>query len=220
MHIFLFLVQPSFYGIKKVTPNETDAFPLVMNSKCYNTQMETIPSSIKKELLKIPDFDYKTINHKIINYDISKMKVLKCKRIADSIKFSEIKPETVSDMIKYARLAAGLTIKNLAEIVDVSKSTIIRYENSEVFDENMDLELLKKIALACNMDKLFCCNKYHIFLLSNPGQQLKDFRKSQKITQKQFALKLNVSVKTIKCWESNKNRPPVFIWKSIFDSYC
>ena len=41
------------------------------------------------------------------------------------------------------------------------------------------------------------------------GQQIKNTRKEKKLTQEQFAIKLNVSRQAVSNWENNKNLPDI-----------
>ena len=39
------------------------------------------------------------------------------------------------------------------------------------------------------------------------GEQIKSIRQKEKLTQEQFAMKLNVSRQAVSNWENNKNLP-------------
>lgn len=41
------------------------------------------------------------------------------------------------------------------------------------------------------------------------GEQIKNIRKKEKLTQEQFAIRLNVSRQVVSNWENNKNLPDI-----------
>ena len=123
--------------------------------------------------------------------------------------------ETVADKLRYARLTAGLHQDTLAAELGIDKATILRYENGQVAEENMETEWLIKIALVCGMDKYFCCSPYHIFIIEDAGKQIKQYRKSIGLTQKKLAAKLGVSETTVKRWEQKRNKPPKYVWELV-----
>ena len=43
----------------------------------------------------------------------------------------------------------------------------------------------------------------------NFGEQIKNIRKKEKLTQEQFAIRLNVSRQAVSNWENNKNLPDI-----------
>ena len=43
------------------------------------------------------------------------------------------------------------------------------------------------------------------------GEQIKNIRKKEKLTQEQFAIRLNVSRQVVSNWENNKNLPDIGI---------
>jgi DNA-binding XRE family transcriptional regulator len=122
----------------------------------------------------------------------------------------------IKDKLRYVRLMAGLTQKELAAIVSIDRITLSRLESGDVAEENMKTNLLVHIALACGFDKTFCCNRYHTFLALDAGKKFKDFRREHCYTQKSLAEKLGVTVTTVKRWEKNINKPPVNIISAIF----
>jgi len=123
--------------------------------------------------------------------------------------------KTVADRLQYARLSAGLFQRELAENIGIDRTTLISYENGQTTEENMIIEWLIAIALACDMDKHFCCSPYHIFIISDAGKQIKQYRKEMGLTQKMFASQLGVWETTVKRWEQNRNKPPKLIWELV-----
>lgn len=53
---------------------------------------------------------------------------------------------TISERIKARRIELGLTLEDVGKILNVSKSTVLRYETSEI--ENMGIDKLENLAKA------------------------------------------------------------------------
>lgn len=158
-------------------------------------------------------------NYKINPLLVDSSKVGVCKQpkdIAFLHTFQASDQTPIKDKLRYVRLMAGCTQKELAAMVKIDRVTLTRLESGDVTEENMKTSLLVKIALACGFDKTFCCNRYHTFLALEPGKRFKDFRREHGYTQKKLADKLCVTVTAIKRWEQNINKPPVNIVHAIF----
>ena len=146
---------------------------------------------------------------------MSEKKILKAKRLTAAIELCTGKLETVADKLRYARLMAGLHQDALADTVGINRSTLLRYENGQVKEENMIIEWLMKIALACGRDEYFCCSSYHVFIVQGAGAQVKNYRKSLRLTQRQLATLLGVNVTTVRGWELEKSKPPTYVWELV-----
>lgn len=142
-------------------------------------------------------------------------KILKAKRLTAAVKVCTGNLESVSDKLLYARLSAGLLQEELADKVGIHHNTLLHYENGHIIEEHMEVKWLIDIALACDREKYFCCNPYHVFLVEAPGAQIKAYRKAHGLTQKGFAAILGVWATTVKRWEYEKNKPPVYVWELI-----
>ena len=142
-------------------------------------------------------------------------KIMKAKRLTTAMRLCTGNLESVADKLQYARLTAGIHQDVLADMIGIDRITLLRYENGHRNEDSLCVEWLIRIAIACGLDKYFCCNDYHIFLAENPGQQIKQWRKSQKLTQKKLAAMLGVNITTLKRWEYNENKPPRYIWELV-----
>lgn len=143
--------------------------------------------------------------------------VLRAKRGHVALRLCLGASSRVSDKLVYARLSQGITQQQIVEDLGIERSKLIRYENGQIAENNMDIHILKQIAVYCNKDKYFCCSPYHIFLDNNPGEKIKLFRQSFGLNKKQWADKFRVSKKTVNYWESNKQRPPAYIFSLVSD---
>ena len=142
-------------------------------------------------------------------------KILKAKRLTVAMRLCAESLDTVADKLRYARLSAGLHQDTLAAKIGIDRATLLRYENGQVSEENMQVELLISIASICGQVKYFCCNPYHIFLAEDAGKQIKQYRKLIRLTQKQLADRYGVAVSTVKRWERNENKPPIAVWEFV-----
>jgi transcriptional regulator with XRE-family HTH domain len=166
--------------------------------------------------LHIPDATDNVIPYEIYPKSMGKQKILKAKRLSIAIKLCTGSPETVADKIRFARLIAGLRQEDLATNLKIDRATLLRYENGQVSEENMRVDILIQIAVICGQEQYFCCNPYHVFLAEDAGRQIKQYRKQMGLTQKQLAMQCGVALTTVKRWESNEHKPPISIWRLVF----
>lgn len=71
-----------------------------------------------------------------------------------------------NEIIKKRRKELGLTLQEVADIVGVSKSTILRYETKEI--SNMSAQIIPPLAKA-----LKCTESYLLGLTNNPNALIK-----------------------------------------------
>ena len=114
---------------------------------------------------------------------------------------------TIADKIRYARITARLEQAELAELVGIDRTTLLRLENGQVSDEHMRTDTLVKIAVTCNRRNTFCCDEYHAFMAGGYGAVIRRVRKAYRWTQAELAALMRVSVTTVKRWEQERSRP-------------
>ena len=173
--------------------------------------------SHKRLRLHIPNAADNVIPYEIYPSSMGNKKILKAKRLTTAMKLCTGNLESVADKLRYARLSAGFQQDELANKLGIDKTTLLRYENGRVVEENMQIDILMRIAITCGMNKYFCCTPYHCFIVNNAGKQIKEYRKMNGLTQKNFATTLSVALNTVKRWERNENKPPKYIWELIKD---
>ena len=187
-----------------------------MYRKCYTNKKVTFSKLSHKRLrLHIPDAANNVIPYEIHPVLMGQSKVLKAKRLSVAMKLCTGSLDTVADRIRYARLSAGLHQDTLAAKLGIDRITLLRYENGQVSEENMQVEWLVNIATVCGMEKYFCCSPYHVFIALNAGKQIKQFRKLKRLTQRQMADICGVAINTVKRWERNENKPPKSVWELV-----
>lgn len=142
-----------------------------------------------------------------------------CKIYKASIEVTnEQKPERlpINKRIRYARLNAGFSAKQLAEKLGVGNDVISRYENNHTTLQGMDVDLLQRIAILCGMDKHFCMHKYHIFK-SNSTVYINEYMTRNNLTNFAMAELMGISVTTVKQWKKGRCCPSYEVWVRWFD---
>jgi transcriptional regulator with XRE-family HTH domain len=69
---------------------------------------------------------------------------------------------TVGEKIKSARFMSGLTAIDLSKQLGIHNTTLSRYEQNKIQVRNMDVPMLKRLAILCGMDENYCLDKSHI----------------------------------------------------------
>ncbi len=124
--------------------------------------------------------------------------------------FNEIDDSTFGGTIKKQRIEKHMTIKQVANIVDISVDTLMRIEQNKYDLHNADK--LRKLCDILDLDAQKICSPYQLFILNNQGEQILKFRKDNHLTQKQLAELLNTDRQAISRYENNTNPMPYEIW--------
>ena len=66
----------------------------------------------------------------------------------------------------------------------------------------MNTDILVKIAEICGMERTFCCDAYHAFLVDSASTMIA-FRKKYRLRQRELADMMGVAHTTVKRWESS-----------------
>lgn len=112
------------------------------------------------------------------------------------------KLESVSDKLKWYRYQNGLLQSEVAKVMGVDRTTYSRYEENVL--EAYPLDKLSKVAEFFEIDVTSLLDDYNLFLYRGQGQQIKELRKSLKLTQSEFAKYMGVPIGTLKKWEQNR----------------
>ena len=121
------------------------------------------------------------------------------------------KLDTVSDKLKYYRFQHGLLQKDVADFIGVDRSTYLRYEENIL--DSYPLDKLSKAAELFKVDVTELLDEYNLFIFNGQGRQIKELRKSMKLTQSEFAKVINSNSGNVKSWEQDKVR----IQRNTFD---
>lgn len=127
--------------------------------------------------------------------------------------FNEIDDSTFGGAVKRQRIEKHMTIKQVANAVDISIDTLMRIEQNKYNLHNADK--LKKLCDILDLDTQKICSPYQLFLLNNQGEQIKSYRRKHNLTQFEFANIFSVNKKTVSKWENNKSQLPYNKWEIL-----
>ncbi len=114
---------------------------------------------------------------------------------------------SIAEKVRFARITAGLEQEELAKMIEVDRTTLLRLENGQVTDEHTKTSTLIKIAVACGREATFCCDEYHSFMADGYGARIRKLRKENGWTQRIMSSRMGVALTTVKRWEQEKSRP-------------
>ena len=122
----------------------------------------------------------------------------------------------IYDVIKYYRIKRGYTIEKLANMVNVSRYTIMAIENKK---EYYCIKTLRKIfrVLGIEDDVIEKMDAYMRFIYMGGQVTVKDIRKRLGMTQSKFAKELGVSRSSIRDWESGKKSLSRKSWEKLME---
>ena len=119
-----------------------------------------------------------------------------------------------ADKLRWYRYREALLQKEVAALVGIDRSTYIHYESGET--EYFPLEIMEKIAALYSIPVTDLLDEYNTFLYRGQGRQIKERRKSLRMTQREYADYLGVSFGSLQNWEQNNVRMFKRTWERYF----
>lgn len=123
---------------------------------------------------------------------------------------------TIAEKLRYARHMKGLRQKDIAQYLNIHLSLYHNYENPAY--EQFPVEDLEKLAAFYHLSMTQLLDEYHLFLYQHQTSSLKYFRKTNFLTQRQFADFLGVSRTSLQCWENGYRNLPRDIYEKLLES--
>ncbi len=123
-------------------------------------------------------------------------------------------PTKTSDKLKYFRYQKGLIQKEVADFADMDRGSYSNFESAHRDYYNKDKIL--KIAEILEVDVTDLVDEYNLFLYDKPDLALKNLRKSQGLTQSEFAKKYNLTLHTVKGIEQGIQLMYKSTWEKLF----
>ena len=111
---------------------------------------------------------------------------------------------TVGEKIAFYRFKANLTQRELAEMIGIDDSTLMKYENDKLCP---NLEIINRISRKLNILPDFIYDDYLSFISYPYYIKIKEIRNHLMLTHKDLAAILNISYKTIARWENRRAEP-------------
>ena len=121
-------------------------------------------------------------------------------------------PENLPDKLKYYRLKAGLTQKEVADKLGIDRNTYSRYElpTRGRYPE----EKLKALAKLYGLPQNKLSDGYNEFL-KKQGDRICKKRSELGLTQKELAARVGTKLANLKRWERNKVAVSREMWKKF-----
>lgn len=119
---------------------------------------------------------------------------------------------TTGERLKFYRLKAKLTQDELAKASNMSVCTIKRFESNK---RAPNASTCQRLANALNIDINLLYDEHLKFISNDYSTHIKAYRKSANLTQQQLADILNISKKTLSCWERKAQYPSKQMYKRI-----
>lgn len=128
----------------------------------------------------------------------------------------EILEQSISARIRYQMQKAKISQPKLAKAVGLTRDRIYVYENGKIAEENMDIEILKRLAKYFGVDQYYFCNEYHVFMDTvDVPELLKHIREKSGLSQREFAKKKGIPPEAYKTYEGGKVRLQERYWKKL-----
>ena len=109
---------------------------------------------------------------------------------------------STAEKLKWYRLKNGYLQSEIADIIEIYRSTYIHYE--EPTRKFYELDKLQLLADLYQVDIECLLDDYMLFLYRGQGKQLKAMRKELRLTQRRFADMVGVRYVSLKQWERER----------------
>ena len=109
-----------------------------------------------------------------------------------------VSAQPLGKQIKYYRKLKGMEQKELANVLKVSRDTIMDLENREIKMPN--IELLNRIFEILDIKEKVILPDYIKFLMDKPEEKIKQFQKNNKLIHIKFAKLIGIDRSNLRKW--------------------
>ena len=120
----------------------------------------------------------------------------------------------IADKLRWYRYRKALLQKDVADYIGIDPKTYSKYE--EYGRDQYPISSMSRLAELYEIPLEELLDDYHLFLLRGQAEQLKTLRESKKLTQKEFAELIGISLGKYKHWEKGKVQISRSNWKKYF----
>lgn len=126
------------------------------------------------------------------------------------------KMKNISYRIRYHIAERKISQAKLAKVCGCSKGIIFSYVNGNCREENMDIKILKKMAVYFEKEEYYFCNEYLKFMDTvDVAKWLREKRIERNMTQRCFAASFDIPLNNYKAYEEGKVRLQFPYWENI-----
>lgn len=130
--------------------------------------------------------------------------------------YDQKKMEDISYRIRYHMAEHKISQPKLAEICGCTRDRIHVYVNGHCSEANMDVRILKKMALYFGKEEYYFCNDYLKFIDTvNVPEWLKERRMKYQMSQSKFAAFIGIPLQKYKLYEIGKVRLQGQYWENL-----
>ena len=131
---------------------------------------------------------------------------------------SQLDMDRICYRLRYAFLENRIAYQRAAREMGVSRDVLFDYTSPDYPESAMQPQTLIKFAEYLGKDRYYFCNEYHKFLDTvNIKYFLCESRAKHKMTQKQFADFLGVTLSSYKKYEEGRSRLPLAVFEKLKD---
>jgi transcriptional regulator with XRE-family HTH domain len=148
------------------------------------------------------------------------MRVLQPHQLTEAEKFNILYPNpelltTTADKLRWHRYRLGLRQRDVADRVELDRSTYIHYEAGTM--ERYPPDKLSAVASVLGADYDWLLDDYNRFLQAKPGSQVRTLRETFGLSVIVFAERMGVYATTVRKWESGQVMMSKKMWKKMND---
>jgi len=122
--------------------------------------------------------------------------------------------DNVQDRMRWCRLQLGLTQKELAKQLEVTRTVYMNMETGAV--AQYPLDVVDKLSKLYDVPITDFLDDYNLFLYRGQGQQLRAFRDKLGLSRKEYAEQIGIALSTLALWENECKVMSKTLWKRHF----
>jgi len=139
---------------------------------------------------------------------------------ADVIWFQKVeakktKLKTTGDKLRYYRHKKGLKQSEVADYIGISRSVYADYEEGK--RNSYPVEVVQKLVELFGVSVELLLDEYNAFLFKGQGEQIRELREKQGLTQSEFAKIYGASLYKVRNWENGKIIMSKKTWEELLN---
>ena len=119
--------------------------------------------------------------------------------------------DSIAYKIKQYRLQNNIMLKDLANRLDIHRTTVTDYEQGKTIPNN---DVLKQIESILNLEQYSLFDEYHLFI-ENLNEEIERIKRDFYLSDASFARKCGITKATVHGWKTKKIKPSYKTWLKI-----
>ncbi|MCL2698144.1 MAG: helix-turn-helix domain-containing protein [Oscillospiraceae bacterium] len=136
------------------------------------------------------------------------MKAKPCSKRLEPATVDYLIPTNQGEMLKKARLVAGISLAAMSKLLGVHRTTLTDYEFNRVF---IPCEIITRVEKICQLKRYSLFDEYHLFI-EKCDEVILDYCGQEGISLYEFLKRIGIERQTVYAWVRKKQCPSRENW--------